>query len=73
MSTTSSRKSGFSVARAEKSSTVAGPTSRRGETDATSSPPLPVIQWHGASKCVPVCSPVRKLFSTTPDPGRHNC
>ena len=31
-------------------------------TDATSSPSWPVTQWLGASKWVPVCSPVRKLF-----------
>ncbi len=29
---------------------------------ATSRPPRPVTQWLGASKWVPVCSPLRKLF-----------
>ena len=38
--------------------TTAGPTSRLGATEATSLPSLPLIQWIGASKCVPVCSPI---------------
>ena len=28
----------------------------------------PVIQWIGASKCVPVCSPKEKLFQYQPGP-----
>src|SRR3954466_13622160 len=37
--------------------TTAGPTRRSGATLATSSPSRPVIQWIGASKWVPTCSP----------------
>src|SRR3954468_17904354 len=37
--------------------TAAGATSFSGATLATSSPSRPVIQWIGASKCVPTCSP----------------
>jgi len=29
---------------------------------------LPEIQWMGASKCVPVCSPQEKLFQYQPGP-----
>ena len=29
---------------------------------------LPEIQWIGASKCVPVCSPQEKLFQYQPGP-----
>ena len=47
---------------AEKSSTAAGATSRAGGTWATSSPSLPVTQWIGASKWVPVCSEVWMSF-----------
>ena len=42
--------------------TAAGAMSRWAGTEATSSFPWPVTQWLGASKWVPVCSPVRKLF-----------
>ncbi|CAB4964364.1 unannotated protein [freshwater metagenome] len=42
--------------------TTAGPMSRWAGTWLTSSRSLPVIQWFGASKWVPVCSPVWKLF-----------
>jgi hypothetical protein len=62
MSSTSSRKSASAVVGAEKSSTTAGAISRRAGTDATSSRSFPVTQCLGASKCVPVCSPLRKLF-----------
>src|SRR5680860_1056411 len=62
MWSTSMRKSGSSAASAEKSSTTAGAINLLAGTDATSSLPFPVTQWLGASKCVPVCSPLRKLF-----------
>jgi hypothetical protein len=29
---------------------------------------LPEIQWTGASKCVPVCSPIEMLFQYQADP-----
>ena len=57
-----SRKSGSSAARSAKSSTTAGATSRAGGTWDTSSLSWPVTQWTGASRWVPVCSPVRMLF-----------
>ncbi len=59
---TSRTKSGSAAASAEKSSTTAGATSRLAGTEATSSRSWPLTQWLGASKWVPVCSPVRKLF-----------
>jgi hypothetical protein len=52
----------FEQACAAKSSTAAAATSRRAGTCDTSSPSRPVTQWIGASKWVPVCSPVVKLF-----------
>ena len=58
----SSRKSGFAAASALKSSTTAGAISRGAGTWATSSPSFPVTQWTGASKWVPVCSPVTMSF-----------
>ena len=42
--------------------TLAGPTSRCEGTWETSSLSRPLIQWTGASKCVPVCSPVLMLL-----------
>jgi len=45
-----------------KSSTTAGAMSRGAGTWATSSPSFPVIQCTGASKWVPVCSPVVMSF-----------
>ena len=44
--------------------THAGPTKRRAGivSQALSGRSLPVIQWTGASKCVPVCSPNRSVF-----------
>src|SRR5215467_9382876 len=42
--------------------TTAGPNSRAGGTDATSSRSRPEIQWVGASKCVPTCSPPSNQF-----------
>src|SRR5215469_13275238 len=42
--------------------TTQGATSREGGTEATSSPSRPVIQWLGASKCVPTCSPPSNQF-----------
>jgi hypothetical protein len=45
-----------------KSSTAAGAIRRRAGTWETSAPSLPVTQWIGASKWVPVCSPVEMLF-----------
>src|SRR5215469_8356071 len=62
MCSTSSRKSGSAAAWALKSSTTAGAISLPGATWDTSSPSRPVTQWHGASKCVPVCSPVVMSF-----------
>src|SRR5262245_3366085 len=34
---------------------------------------LPEIQWIGASKCVPVCSPQEKLFQYQPGPRASYC
>ena len=62
MWSTSSRKSGSAAASALKSSTTAGATRRLAGTWATSTPSRPVTQWIGASKWVPVCSPVEMLF-----------
>src|SRR5215467_5199510 len=62
MCSTSSRKSGSAAAWALKSSTTAGAISRPAGTWDTSSPSPPVTQWQGASKCVPVCSPVVMSF-----------
>ena len=59
---TSSRKSGSSAASAVWSRTAAGATSRPTGTCETSAPSRPVTQWIGASKWVPVCSPVEMLF-----------
>ena len=50
------------AASAAKSSTAAGAISRRAGSCDTSAPSRPVIQWIGASRCVPVCSPVVMLF-----------
>src|SRR3954453_14869969 len=41
--------------------TATGATSLEGATDATSSPSRPVIQWIGASKWVPTCSPTGRV------------
>src|SRR4051812_31832182 len=68
MSATVSRWSGFSAACSEWSITTAGPTSRLGGTLATSSPSLPVIQWIGASKCVPTCSPTVSVYQAQAGP-----
>src|SRR5205807_5486129 len=58
------RKSGFDATSAVTAMTHAGPTSRRTGivSQALSGRSLPVIQWIGASKCVPVCSPRRMVF-----------
>jgi hypothetical protein len=45
-----------------KSSTTAGAISCRAGTCETSGSSRPVTQWIGASKWVPVCSPVEMLF-----------
>ena len=58
-SSTVSRWSGSAAARSAWSMTTAGPTSRPGGTWLTSSWSLPVTQWMGASKWVPVCSPLQ--------------
>src|SRR5215469_3054780 len=58
----SSRKSGSALASALKSSTTAGAIRLLSGTSETSAPSRPVIQCTGASKCVPVCSPVLMLF-----------
>ena len=42
--------------------TTAGATKAEMGTEATSGWSFPVTQWIGASKWVPVCSPVWKLF-----------
>src|SRR4051794_37227935 len=52
--------------------TTAGPTSRSGATDATSSPSRPVIQWIGASKWVPVCSPSSSTVHAHAGPASSN-
>ena len=59
-----SRKSGFRSTSAVTSITHAGPMKRPGGivSVALSGRSLPVIQWIGASKCVPVCSPNRSVF-----------
>src|SRR3954452_8354052 len=62
MSSTSRRKSGSFATRSETSMTAVGATNRAAGTEATSRPPRPLTQWFGASKWVPVCSPLRKLF-----------
>src|SRR4051812_30599374 len=65
---TVSRWSGFSAACAEWSITTAGPTRREAGTLATSWPSLPVIQWIGASKCVPTCSPTVSVYQAQAGP-----
>src|SRR5689334_7699982 len=72
MCSTSSRKSGSAAAWALKSSTTAGAISLPGATWDTSSPSRPVTQWHGASKCVPVCSPVVMSFQYQAGPRSSN-
>ncbi len=62
MWSTSRTKSASASACSLKSSTAAGATRRVAGTCETSSWSLPVTQWIGASKCVPVCSPVWMLF-----------
>ncbi len=62
MCSISSRKSGSAAACSLKSSTTAGAISLVTGTCATSSPSRPVAQCTGASKCVPVCSPVLMSF-----------
>src|SRR5579872_1867847 len=59
-----SRKSGFSAALRETSTTHAGAKNLCAgiESVAFCGKSLPVTQWMGASKCVPVCSPQEKLF-----------
>ena len=56
------QKSGSAADSADLSITTAGPTSRSAGTEATSSPSLPLIQWIGASKCVPTCSPISSQY-----------
>ena len=56
------RKFGSSATRSTTSMTTAGATNADTGTVATSALSCPVIQWIGASKWVPVCSPVWKLF-----------
>src|SRR5579862_1139060 len=50
--------------------TQAGPMNLRGAivSVALLGKSLPVIQWIGASKCVPVCSPRFKIFQYQPGP-----
>src|SRR4051812_48308328 len=57
-------KSGFVADRAEQSITQAGATKFDGGmvSTALSGSSFPVTQWIGASKWVPVCSPIEKLF-----------
>ena len=62
MWSTSSRKSASAAACALKSSTAAGAISLVSGTCDTSWPSRPVTQCTGASKCVPVCSPVVMSF-----------
>src|SRR6185437_5155279 len=61
---TVSRKSAFFCTSALTSTTHAGPTNFFGLIRSTlfSGKSLPLTQWMGASKCVPVCSPVSKPF-----------
>src|SRR5258707_11174107 len=58
------RKSGFFSTSFVTSKTQAGPMNFLGGMRSTeeSGKSLPVIQWTGASKWVPVCSPVSKAF-----------
>src|ERR1700722_4384457 len=58
----SSRKSGSAAACALKSRTTAGAMRLVAGTAEMSSPSRPLIQCTGASKCVPVCSPVLMSF-----------
>ncbi len=62
MCSISSRKSGSAAAWAVKSRTTAGAISLLTGTWATSAPSWPVTQCTGASKWVPVCSPVLMSF-----------
>jgi len=64
MRSTVSRKSAFCSTSAVTSMTQAGPTNRRAGIvlQAFCGRSLPVIQWIGASKCVPVCSPNDRVF-----------
>src|SRR6186997_1829174 len=64
MNFTVKRKSASRAASFEQSITQAGPMKRSGgiESTALCGRSLPEIQWMGASKCVPVCSPHEKLF-----------
>src|SRR3954449_8719748 len=48
--------------------TAAGATSFEGGAEATSSPSRPVIQWIGASKWVPTCSPTVSVFQAQAGP-----
>ena len=59
-----SRKSGLAAAAAEQSMTTAGAMKFRAGIVSTLllARSLPVTQWMGASKCVPVCSLTVKLF-----------
>jgi hypothetical protein len=58
------RKSGFPAAAFEQSMTAAGAMKffTGIVSTALSGRSLPDTQWIGASKCVPVCSPIVKLF-----------
>ena len=58
----SMRKLGSASTWATTSITAAGRTNAPAGTREMSARSLPVTQWLGASKWVPVCSPVRKLF-----------
>src|SRR5215468_6228782 len=62
MWSTSSRKSASAAAWVVKSITAAGAISLVSGTCDTSWPSRPVTQCTGASKCVPVCSPVEMSF-----------
>ena len=59
-----SRKSGSRATSPVTSITHAGPMNRDAGivSQALSGRSFPVIQWMGASKCVPVCSPIRIVF-----------
>src|SRR3984957_18215043 len=63
-----SRKSGSAAASLLKSSTTAGAIRLLTGTSEMSSPSRPVIQCTGASKCVPVCSPVLMSFQSHAGP-----
>ena len=70
MNSTVSSQSSFCATSALASSTTAGAMKCSGAMVSTllAGWSRPLIQWTGASKCVPVCSPQEKLFQYQPGP-----